>query len=133
LVPLSHPLAERSVVEVPDLKGTELVMYMPVNPYRGILERAFAAQGVAMTFRIEVMTLRSAARVGLTAGLISLVDSEIAAEAIAQFPGVRAIPFRDARSWEVIAVYGRDRDGEPLIATLLDHLETAFSAPFLGT
>ncbi|HYE44254.1 MAG TPA: LysR family transcriptional regulator, partial [Caulobacter sp.] len=105
LVPLSHPLAERSVVEVPDLKGTELVMYMPVNPYRGILERAFAAQGVAMTFRIEVMTLRSAARVGLTAGLISLVDSEIAAEAIAQFPGVRAIPFRDARSWEVIAVY----------------------------
>lgn len=133
LVSPDHALAARSVLDVPDLEGVEMVMYMPVNPYRVILEHAFVAQDVTMTFRIEVMTLRSAARVALTAGLVALVDSEIAAEAVVQFPGVRAIPFRAARSWEVIAAFGRDRDAEPLIATLLEQLEAAFDAPFLGT
>jgi DNA-binding transcriptional LysR family regulator len=133
LVPPGHPLAGRLALDVSDLEGTELVMYVPVNPYRGILDHAFAAQGVAMSFRIEVMTLRSAARVALTAGLVALVDGEIAAEAVVQFPGAQAIPFRAARSWEVVAVYGQGRDAEPLIATLLAHLETAFAAPFLGT
>jgi DNA-binding transcriptional LysR family regulator len=126
VMPAGHPLANRDGIDVADLDGVEVVMYAPVNPLRGIILQAFAAAGVVMTHRIEVLTLRGAVRTGLAAGLVSLVDSEIAAEAIGQFPGVRAAPFRAAKSWEVVAVHGRDRQREPIIASALDHLQAAF-------
>ena len=132
VIPGGHPLAEREALEVADLEGVELVTYAAVNPYRAMIARAFAAAGVTMTHRIEVMTLRGAVRTGAPAGLISLVDSEIAAEATAQFPGARAVPFRTAMSWEVVAVHGKDRARDPLVATLLGHLRAAVEAPPLA-
>ena len=131
VIPPGHALWDREALDVADLEGVELVMYAAVNPYRAIIAQAFAAGGVAMTHRIEVLTLRGAVRTGAPAGLISLVDSEIAAEAIVQFPGARAVPFRAAKSWEVVAIHGKDRAQDPLVAALLDHLHAAFEAPFL--
>lgn len=132
VIPPGHPLQDREALDVADLDGVELVMYAAVNPYRAIIAQAFAAAGIPTTHRIEVLTLRGAVRTAVPAGLISLVDSEIAAEATAQFPGARAAPFRAAKSWEIVAVHGKDREQEPLLATLLDHLQSAFEAPLLS-
>lgn len=131
VIPAGHPLSGRQGLDVADLDGVELVMYAAVNPYRAIISQAFAAAGVEMRHRLEVLTLRAAVRTAVPAGLISLVDSEIAAEALSQFPDVTVAPFRAAKSWEVVAVHGKDRDREPLVAALLDHLQSAFEAPFL--
>jgi len=125
LMRTDHPLAGRGVIDVPDLVGTDLVMLLPPSPWRTLTLQAFARQAAAPRSRLECLTQRSAAVAALTAGMVALIDQELAEELAFDDSGVRIAPFTAVPPWDLVAVHRHDRPLSRAAAAVLHRLRLA--------
>jgi DNA-binding transcriptional LysR family regulator len=76
LVPGTHPLADRSVLRVPDLAGHPLLLTEPTCAYRELTERVLRDHGVNLDCRVVIgstQALVCAVRAGLGAAIVPVV------------------------------------------------------------
>jgi DNA-binding transcriptional LysR family regulator len=128
-----HPLANRGQLDTVDLAGIDIVLLADPNPHRALVLQVFAAAGLPIRPRLEVLTQRGAAWLALSAGAVALIDQEMATELTRLDPGVSAATFIDAPPWDVVAIRSRDRAptllGEALLAQLKRAAAEAEPAP----
>lgn len=130
-----HPLAGRSEIEVADLVDVDMVMLLPPSPWRTLVLQAFARQAAPVRSRLECLTQRGAAVAALTAGMVTLIDQELAEELAFDDRSVHIAPFTAVPPWELIAVHPHDRPLSRAGAAIVHRLRLAaadFNPPAEG-
>ncbi|ONI67900.1 LysR family transcriptional regulator [Kribbella sp. ALI-6-A] len=117
LVPLTHRLAERSVVSLEDLAGERFVDMLPGFGNRTNVDRAFDAAGLPRRVRVEVPDLTTVpeyVRAGLGVAVVPDLDP-------GQLPGIARLRLTGVElTWTLSAITLRGRPPSRAVAALLD-------------
>ncbi|WP_131739893.1 LysR family transcriptional regulator [Actinomadura roseirufa] len=124
VLPGDHPLAARPALTLADLAGAPLVVPPPAGPHRIALERALRAADVPWTLAVEAegwpLLLHF---VGLGIGL-AVVNG-----CVTPPPGLVRRPITDLPTVPYYALHLPEREGDPLVTTLLTRIQETIPTP----
>lgn len=130
MVPLGHPLAEKSQITVADLKGESVIGYRADSKFRNQLETLFVKADISVVNRYEARTSEIMVRLierGLGIGIIGTARVDDF-----RFEKCKVLPFKPHIGYTLKMIWSNRRERTAVAADFATMIDEMFGAEGLG-